>query len=125
MQCELDFTIGLARYASILNGELVDPDEAFHTRVEVKIQAIDPNSMRPFVMQLGLEMHEGYPLHYVLESSKVNKPMDLKSSTMRLLELFIILSAGHMKAFGFLVVALSINQGRDWVKWKWDETRTV
>ncbi|KAJ5516045.1 hypothetical protein N7527_007605 [Penicillium freii] len=66
------------------------------------------------------ELHEEY-IEYLLKGTRSRNPFDSTAYlTMRLLGPFSIYSAEEMRAFGFLVVTLTIVQHRDWKKSKED-----
>lgn len=66
------------------------------------------------------ELHEEY-IEYLLKGTRSRNPFDSNAYlTMRLLGPFSIYSAEEMRAFGFLVVTLTIVQHRDWKKSKED-----
>ena len=66
------------------------------------------------------ELHEEY-IEYLLKGMRSRNPFDSNAYlTMRLLGPFSIYSAEEMRAFGFLVVTLTIVQHRDWKKSKED-----
>ncbi|KAJ5859480.1 hypothetical protein EN45_110430 [Penicillium chrysogenum] len=62
------------------------------------------------------DLHEKY-IEYLVEGTLPGNPFDLDSFlTMRLLGPFSIYSAEEIRVFGFLVLALTAVQHRDWKK---------
>lgn len=54
-------------------------------------------------------------IEYLVKGTRSRRPLDSNAHlTRRLLEPFSIYFAEEMRAFGFLVVALTIVQHRDW-----------
>lgn len=64
------------------------------------------------------ELHEEY-IEYLVNGTRPRNPLDTNAYlTLRLLGPFSIYSAKEIEVFGFLVVALTIIQHRDWKKSK-------
>ncbi|OQD66562.1 hypothetical protein PENPOL_c004G07612 [Penicillium polonicum] len=64
------------------------------------------------------ELHEEY-IEYLVNGTRPRNPLDTNAYlTLRLLGPFSIYSAKEIEVFGFLAVALTIIQHRDWKKSK-------